>query len=155
MSVVKRIGEDKGRTGSVDFLSMFCQKLVLRQKHADSIKRLITLCIHLKRLTNYRRGFFVYDNRFCSRVVDVTYWRKSRIFAAPDFLAQTSFGIFGKRIHIILALSERHVKHKLSLRSGVAPKSRKFQARKFSCVEEINHFTSIHRIAGEAIGVPR
>src|SRR3989338_2114472 len=114
MSVVKRIGEDKGRTGSVDFLSMFCQKLVLRQKHADSIKRLITLCIHLKRLTNYRRGFFVYDNRFCSRVLYVT-----------------------------------------SLRSGVAPKSRKFQARKFSCVEEINHFTSIHRIAGEAIGVPR
>ncbi|MCF7815566.1 MAG: hypothetical protein K9M10_02310 [Candidatus Pacebacteria bacterium] len=75
-------------------------------------------------------------------------------YAHPDFLAKSAFRIFGKRIYIVFALPESHVQHKFTLTSVITPKGWKFNARKFPCVEEINHFASVHRIAGEPIGIP-
>ncbi|OGJ06882.1 hypothetical protein A2456_00665 [Candidatus Nomurabacteria bacterium RIFOXYC2_FULL_36_19] len=118
----------------MDSLSVFCKEIILRQKHTDTFQCFVALCVEFKRFTNYWRGFFVYDNSFCSGIVYVANRRKSGIFSAPDFLAQPSFGIFGKRIHIIFTLSESHIEHEFSLRSVIAPKSWKLQARKFACV---------------------
>src|SRR3990167_6396816 len=78
-------------------------------------------------------------------------WSETWIFTAPYFLAQPSFRIFGKRIHIIFALPKRHIEHKLSLRSAIAPKCGKLQARKFFCVEEINNASTINTISCETI----
>ncbi|HUX35703.1 MAG TPA: hypothetical protein VMV71_01560 [Candidatus Paceibacterota bacterium] len=75
-------------------------------------------------------------------------------YSHSHFLAKSAFRIFGKRIYIVFALPESHVEHKFTLTSIVAPKCGKFNARKFPCVEEINHFASVHRIAGEPIGIP-
>ncbi|MFA6969699.1 MAG: hypothetical protein WC217_03870 [Candidatus Paceibacterota bacterium] len=51
-------------------------------------------------------------------------------------------------------MPESHIEHELTLTSIVAPKGWKFNARKFPCVEEINYLASVHRIAGEPIGIP-
>jgi len=50
--------------------------------------------------------------------------------------------------------NKRHIEHKLSLRSAIAPKCGKLQARKFFCVEEINNASTINTISCETIWVP-
>src|SRR3989338_2205127 len=154
VSVVERIGEDKGRAGNVDSLSIFCNEVVALKIFSDTLQCLVAFRVQLKRVANNRRGLFVHDNRFRSRVVDISHGGKTWIFAAPHFLAQPSFCIFGKRIHIIFALPESHIQHELSLRSAIAPKSRKLQARKFFCIEEINYSSTINTISCETIRMP-
>jgi len=77
-----------------------------------------------------------------------------RLEDVANFLAKSSFHIFGKRIYIVFALPKCHIQHKFPLRWIVAPKSWEFNARKFPCVEEINNLSTVHRIAGEPIGIP-
>ncbi|MBI2100873.1 MAG: hypothetical protein HYT47_02555 [Candidatus Vogelbacteria bacterium] len=51
-------------------------------------------------------------------------------------------------------MSERHLEHKETLRSWLAPKSRKAQRNDFADVHEINDFATINTISRETIGVP-
>src|SRR3989338_10851966 len=99
--------------------------MVLRQKFSNIFQSLIALRIKFKSLANHRSLLFIHDNRFITRVIDIANWRKAWIFASFNFLAQSSFSIFGKRIHIVFALPKGDVEHELSLRGIFHPKSLK------------------------------
>src|SRR3989338_380965 len=75
---------------------------------------MIALGVKLKCLANDRRTLFIYDDRFITRVIDISNWSQRRIFAPSHFLAQSSFSIFGKRIYIVFALPKSDVQHKFS-----------------------------------------
>ncbi|OHA21174.1 MAG: hypothetical protein A2W52_04105 [Candidatus Taylorbacteria bacterium RIFCSPHIGHO2_02_49_25] len=69
-------------------------------------------------------------------------------------MAQSSFRILGKRIHIVFALPKGDIEHELALRGVFAPKGRKLQARKFFAVQEEDKQSSVHRIARQSVRVP-
>ncbi|OGI61902.1 hypothetical protein A3G48_02315 [Candidatus Nomurabacteria bacterium RIFCSPLOWO2_12_FULL_40_42] len=138
----------------MDYVSSFRNYIFLRQKVCDVFKSLVAFHIQLKRLLDDFRFLSINNDTFYPRIIYVSDRSKRWVFSVSNFLAKSTLCIFGKRIHIVFALPESHVEHKFPLTSVITPKSRKFQARKFSRVEEINHPTSVHRIAGETIGVP-
>src|SRR3989338_4061804 len=128
---------------------------MLRQKVGDIFQSVSTFYIEFKRLPDNFCFLSVNDNGFCSTVIDISNRGKRWIVAITNFLAKSSFGIFGKRIHIVFALSERHVQHKFTLRGRITPKSWKLQARKFPCVEEVDYLSTVNTISCETIRMPR
>ncbi|OGN16616.1 MAG: hypothetical protein A3C81_02520 [Candidatus Yanofskybacteria bacterium RIFCSPHIGHO2_02_FULL_46_19] len=108
---------------------------------------MIALGVKLKCLANDRRTLFIYDDRFITRVIDISNWSQRRIFAPSHFLAQSSFSIFGKRIYIVFALPKSDVQHKFSLWCRFKPELHKFQCHKSTCVHKINYFSTVNRIA--------
>ncbi|HPA25513.1 MAG TPA: hypothetical protein PLK76_02015 [bacterium] len=138
----------------MDSLSTFRNEAILLKIFSDVLECLIAFCVEFKGAANDGRGLFVHDNSFCPRIIKITNWSKRGIFTAPYFLAQPSFRIFGKRIHIIFALPEGNVEHKFPLRSCFKPKCGKFQHCQVPAVQEINYLAAINRIARQSVGVP-
>ncbi|OGJ08183.1 hypothetical protein A2443_00555 [Candidatus Nomurabacteria bacterium RIFOXYC2_FULL_43_16] len=52
-------------------------------------------------------------------------------------------------------MTESDVQHELPLRSGLKPKTGKFQAEQFIRIKQIYYSSSVHRIARQAIRMPR
>src|SRR3989338_7411454 len=127
---------------------------MLRQKFSNVFQPFIALRVEFKSLANHWGLLFVYYNSFVARIVYVAHWRKAWIFTSFHFLAQTSFSIFGKRIHIVFALPKGDVEHKFSLRGIFRPESWKFQYRQMPAIQKINYFSTINRIARQSIRMP-
>ena len=114
-SSVKRIGKDKSRPRLVDSLSAAGKYPALRQKVAYIFQSSVAGGVILKsRFDNF--CFLAVNNYgFVSNIIYISNRRNARILAPTDFLAQTTLGIFGKRIHIVFALPKGDIEHELSL----------------------------------------
>lgn len=91
---------------------------------------------------------------FIARVVYITNRNAARIFAAPEFLAKSSFGIFRKRIDIIFALAEGNIQHEFPLRRRLKPKGGEAQGGNLAGIDKIDDLAAINAIAGQAVGMP-
>src|SRR3989344_4846851 len=94
---------------------------------------------------------------YCSRflIIYITKWRFCQPFATAEFLADTAIDIFNQVIRVILGLTERHLQHEFPLRSWLKPKCRKAQRNDFLRIYEVDNFSSIYRVTGETIRMPR
>ena len=92
--------------------------------------------------------FLVYDHRFSPLIVQVAKRCERGIFTSSDFLAESSFCILGKRIHIVFALSKGDIEHELSLRGTLKPERREFESTYTPSIEEIDDLAAVHTISG-------
>src|SRR3989344_4136417 len=118
-------------------------------KKEDTSSSRIFPFVYFSKAKRTIRDFF-----FSTTVVQISHRCLAWEYSHSHFLAKSAFRIFGKRIYIVFALPESHIEHKFPLTSVITPESGKFNARKFPCVEEINNLSTVHRIAGQAIGIP-
>ncbi|MFH1968642.1 MAG: hypothetical protein ABIJ84_04610 [bacterium] len=138
----------------MDSLSATGHNPALRQKVRDIFKPSVASGVIFKGGFDNFRFLFVNDNGFISHIVYVANRRNARIFAPTDFLAQTTLGVFRKRIHVVFALPKSDIQHKFSLRRWFKPKLREFQSRNTPAINEIDYLSAVHRIARQPIGVP-
>src|SRR3989344_3780854 len=88
-------------------------------------------------------------------IVYIAKGREREPFSPAEFLADTAIDIFNEIIRVILGLSERHLQHEFPLRSWLKPKCRKAQRNDFLRIYEVDNFSTIYRVAGETIRMPR
>ncbi|HWO06997.1 MAG TPA: hypothetical protein VNM40_00225 [Candidatus Paceibacterota bacterium] len=70
-------------------------------------------------------------------------------------MAQTTFCVFGKRIHIVFALPKDDVQHKFSLWRIFKPQRRKFERGELAGIKQVDNTPAVHRIARQSVCVPR
>ncbi|HOI97944.1 MAG TPA: hypothetical protein PLA19_05605 [Candidatus Pacearchaeota archaeon] len=69
-------------------------------------------------------------------------------------MAKPSFGVFRKRIDIILALAEGNIQHEFSLWCGFKPKGGEAQGGNLAGIDKIDDLAAVNAVAGQAVGVP-
>src|SRR3989339_859124 len=126
-----------------------------RQKVSNIFESFVAVGIQLERLTSQYSLFLVYDNGLSPRVVEIPKGSTRWVFPTANFLAKSPLRIFGKRIHIVFALSKGDIEHELTLWRTLKPECREFESTYTPCIEEIDNFSAVHTIASQSIGIPR
>ena len=80
--------------------------IMFAEKHPQSLLRLASGRIPLKRLLHDGGAFAVNEYSLGAIVVDVADWGGAGIFTPADFFAQTALGVFGKRINVVFTLAK-------------------------------------------------
>src|SRR5260221_11680845 len=121
----------------------------------DPVERGRPCGIKLERFLDDRCALPIDDNFFRAIVVEVADGSLAGELASANFFFKTALGVLGQGIHVILALAERHIQHKLSLGSVLEPKFRELERRELSGVQRIRDASAVNTITGEAIRMPR
>src|SRR3990170_4110436 len=77
---------------------------ISRQKVSDVHDSIVAGGKHLERLPNNECFLVVNGDGFGTRVIEVSYRRKSGHFSSSDFLAKASLGVFRERVHEVFTL---------------------------------------------------
>src|SRR3989338_4969245 len=105
--------------------SAFCCYPMQSKKLCDGFHAMRALRIFFKCANNDFSFHWVGINISSFHIVHISERRMREPFSPPQFLPNTTANILRKVVGIIFGLSERHLKHKQSLRGGFKPKCRK------------------------------
>src|SRR3989338_1834373 len=108
----------------------------------------------LKSANNKTRFQFVRFNISRLGIIHISKRRFCQPFATAQFLADSTLNILLQIVRIIFWLSERHLKHKETLRGWFKPKCRKTQRNYFGRVNSVDDAPAVNGITSKTIWVP-
>src|SRR3989344_6029971 len=108
----------------------------------------------LKSANNKTRFQFVRFNISRLNIIYISKRRFCQPFATAQFLADTTLNILFQVVRVIFGLTERHLKHKETLRGWFKPKCRKTQRNDFGRVHGVDDAPAVNTITSKSVGMP-
>src|SRR3989344_5789112 len=120
---------------------------VIRQKLRNRFVTMFPCGVFLKSANDKTRFQFIRFNISRLNIIHISKRRFCQPFATAQFLADSTLNILLQVVRIIFRLTERHLKHKETLRGWFKPKSRKTQRNDFGRVHGVDDAPAVNTIA--------
>ncbi|MDX2117213.1 MAG: hypothetical protein SFY96_03410 [Planctomycetota bacterium] len=122
---------------------------------AEFLEAKVSRRVHLEHLSHQRPMHRVRCDGPRDTVIDVSERRGLRPDAAHDLVSLAAGDVLAQIVHVVLRLAQHDAQHELALGRRLEAERRKPQVFEQSQVNEVNHPARIHRVASQAVWVPR